>query len=241
METSHNRTWRTRLHFRLRSFLVLVLVLGCGLGWLVRRAQIQRNAVAAIRRAGGYVKYDWEWKDLEPIPVGKPLWPQWLVSCIGVDYFGSVSYVHLNHNPKASDVELTYLRGLTGLEQLYLCDTDVNDLGLVYVSGLTRLRFLNLRRTKLGDVGLGHLKRLTNLRSLLLGHTKVTDDGLCHLEQLTSLQTLDLNSTDITDAGLEHLKGLVNLRQLYLAGTKVTDAGVERLRKAITPKLEIFR
>jgi hypothetical protein len=42
-------------------------VVGAGLGCIVRQAHIQRDAVAAIQRAGGSVRYKWECKDGHPI------------------------------------------------------------------------------------------------------------------------------------------------------------------------------
>jgi hypothetical protein len=38
--------------------MVLVLVIGASMGWLIRRARVQRAAVAAIQKAGGMVGYD---------------------------------------------------------------------------------------------------------------------------------------------------------------------------------------
>ena len=38
--------------------MALVLLLGGGLGWVVHCARVQRDAVSAIRRAGGNVFYD---------------------------------------------------------------------------------------------------------------------------------------------------------------------------------------
>ncbi|MFI5456455.1 MAG: hypothetical protein ACHRXM_13480 [Isosphaerales bacterium] len=43
--------------------MILVLVLGGGLGWIVHRAQIQRDAVAAIQRAGDSAFYEWDFRD----------------------------------------------------------------------------------------------------------------------------------------------------------------------------------
>jgi hypothetical protein len=43
--------------------MVLVLVIGALLGWMARRARVQREAVAAIQKAGGMVGYNWEWKE----------------------------------------------------------------------------------------------------------------------------------------------------------------------------------
>jgi hypothetical protein len=49
-----------------RALFVLVLVFGIWLGWLVRSARIQRDAVVAIRQAGGLVTYNWGWKLASP-------------------------------------------------------------------------------------------------------------------------------------------------------------------------------
>ena len=39
------------------------LFLGGRLGWIVHRAKIQRDAVAAIQRAGGSAFYEWDFRD----------------------------------------------------------------------------------------------------------------------------------------------------------------------------------
>ena len=64
--------WWRRARLSVRGLIILVLVIGGGLGWVVRSAQLQREAVAAIQRAGGRVKYDWEWKSRSPIHNGRP-------------------------------------------------------------------------------------------------------------------------------------------------------------------------
>ena len=86
---------RIPLRVSLRVFMALVVLLGVVLGWVVHRAQLQREAVVAIERAGGLVCYDWQWKDGRDIPGGKPWVPRWLVDRIGVDYFGSITLVQL--------------------------------------------------------------------------------------------------------------------------------------------------
>jgi hypothetical protein len=52
-----SRPWWRHLLFSVRGLLVLVLLIGAGLGWTVRNARIQREAVAAIKSAGGGVTY----------------------------------------------------------------------------------------------------------------------------------------------------------------------------------------
>ena len=51
---------RKRLVLSLRSAMLLVLLSGLWLGWKVNRANDQRRAVAAIRRAGGGISYDYQ-------------------------------------------------------------------------------------------------------------------------------------------------------------------------------------
>ncbi len=62
------RPWRRFLRFSVRGLIVVVLVIGAWLGWLVRSARIQREAVAAIEHARGSVSYDWEWANGKSIP-----------------------------------------------------------------------------------------------------------------------------------------------------------------------------
>ena len=57
------RPWQRFLRLTVRGLIVLVLLIGAGLGWLVRSARIQREAVAAIETAEGEVSYDWGRKD----------------------------------------------------------------------------------------------------------------------------------------------------------------------------------
>src|SRR5438045_3013968 len=85
------KTWRHRLRISVRALIVLVLVLGGGLGWIVHRARVQGEAVAAIRRAGGSYYYDWQYTNRKSGPFARPRWPDWLVARIGDDYFGHVT------------------------------------------------------------------------------------------------------------------------------------------------------
>src|SRR4051812_34639255 len=98
------RRWGKRLPARLsvRSLMALVLIIGAALGWVVGSARVQREAVAAIHRAGGMVRYDWEaGQDHQSGGRGSsvknldPPWSRWLVGRLGVDYFGNVAEVDL--------------------------------------------------------------------------------------------------------------------------------------------------
>jgi hypothetical protein len=233
-------SWRRFLRFSVRGLIVLVLVIGGGLGWIVREARIQRDAVAAIARDGGKVFYDWEWRDGHTVPGGKPPAPSWLADLIGVDYFGHVTYAWLSSTSNPLDAVLAHVGRLTRVQFLVASRAPVSDSGLLHLKGLTELSSLILTNTHATDAGLAHLKGLTKLSYLNLGSTQISDAGLEHLKGLTNLKWVYLDGTRITDAGLEHLKGLISLDILRLNSTQVTDAGVNDLKQAL-PSLTIIR
>jgi hypothetical protein len=154
--------WRKYLRFSVRGLIVFVIVVGAGLGWVVRQAHIQRDAVAAIVRAGGVVEYDWQRGNGKSIPGGEPSAPRWLVHLIGGDYFGHVTAVWLS-DTKETDAPLADVGRLTRLEEFYINSQAISDAGLEHLTGLTNLSVLWLYRTQVTDVGLAHLKGLTQL------------------------------------------------------------------------------
>ncbi len=137
-----SRPWRTYLRFSVRGLIVIVMVIGGWLGWIVRSARIQRDAVAAIENAGGSVSYDWEWNNGKGIPGGTAWAPRWLVDLIGVDYFGHVTDV---------------IPGMKNLSLLNLMSTKITDAGLAHLKGLTNLREVYLDDTRV--TGSGERKR----------------------------------------------------------------------------------
>ena len=167
------RRW---LRISVRAVLLLVLLIGCLLGWMVRAARIQRDAVAAIEGAGGRVDYDWEWENGFPKNDG-PWAPEWLVDRLGIDYFGSV--VHVEFSVFSHDMTGVEIGGLEASLQSY------------------RRRF---------DVALAHVGRLRRLEELELSISEVTDAGLKHLMGLTALKKLDLENTNVTDGGVQELQ-----------------------------------
>src|SRR5262245_2007903 len=92
-----SRRWRlSPRRISVRALMIAVLVLGVGLGWVVHRARVQRDAVAAIEHAGGRVVYDWAWVDGHAAPPGAgPPAPRWLVDLLGPDYFGHPAAIYL--------------------------------------------------------------------------------------------------------------------------------------------------
>jgi hypothetical protein len=187
-----SRPWRRLLRFSVRGLIVLVLVVGAALGWIVRDAHVQRDAVLAILAAGGAVRYEWEFSGGKIILGGKPWAPRWLVDRLGVDYFGHVTAVDANHmSTEASDAAIAQVGRLTRVQYLNIHDSPVSDSGLVHLKGLKNLSVLRLYCTLVSDAGLVHLKGLTNLSFLQLEGTQVTDVGVKELSRaLPSLRII---------------------------------------------------
>lgn len=184
MKTLTTQSTRKYLRFSLRSLLVLILLIAGWLGWVVHRARAQRDAVAAILKLQGTVKYNWERKDGRNLPNGKPWWPGWLVNLFGIDYFSHVTQVRLVAVHELSDAELIQISNLSGLEELDLHRSPVTDARLGYLEELTDLQSLTLFHTPISDTGLAHLKRMHRLRMLSIENTSVTDSGAQELQRV---------------------------------------------------------
>ena len=231
--------WRRVLRFSVRGMIVVVLAAGVWLGWIVRSARIQREAVAAIEHDHGFVYYAFDWKDGKPVRRRARSWYlKWFADHVDRDYFSNVASVIFSGGP--SDAKLALVSGLYRLEELRFgfdspiddrWSSSLTDAGLAHLAGHTRLKDLDLSDTNITDAGLFYLRGLTGLRELDLSGTPITDSGLVHLENLTRLEKLDLRSTDISNAGAVHLRKLTNLQSLDVYDTKVDDLGVQDVRR----------
>jgi hypothetical protein len=204
-----------RFQYRLRTLLLCVLVCAVACDWFVsriQRAKRQREAVEAIEKSGGRVKYDYQFDRSGNKPQNaKPPGPAWLRKLLGDDFFAYVVHAEVNTNA-----------------------------GLEHLKDLTQLRVLSLSGPTVTNAGLEHLDELTQLRELSLSGPKVTDAELQYIEESSRLQELDFDDIDLTDVELDHLKGLPQLEVLILRGTRVTDQGVKKLHQAM-PNCKIVR
>ncbi len=231
----------------MRTLIVLVLVIGAGLGWIVRSARIQREAVAAIHNAGGYVDYNdndiewggrsWGWNTLASSRdvIGEH---------IGIDYVLRAVDVNLNLGGNRADCQqaIARLPHLCQLRRLSLMGESVTDGILTQLHGLTRLEDVALQNTGISNSGLAHLREITNLQSIFISNSsigangsifitngRIGDDGLSHFRGLTKLKHLTLWHIGVTDAGMERVKELVSLQELCLGETRVSDVGLRHL------------
>jgi hypothetical protein len=174
-----------------RGLIVLLLVIAAVLGLVVRQAHIQRNAVAAIARAGGSVKCDWEWSNRNKIPGGTPPAPLRFVDQIGVDYFGHVTAVEFPMYPSATDATLAEI-GCRTPHYRYSMPTRVTKRRRDGASEATDGSLdPRTRRNHVTDAGLAHLTVSIYFESLYLGDTRVTDAGAKELNLVILQSSFD--------------------------------------------------
>jgi hypothetical protein len=253
------RKW---LRFSLRTLLLLITALCVWLGIQVTSARRQREAVAAIIKAGGTVFYDYEMVPDTPFGynVNKMLRPPgaaWLRQLVGEDYFRTAGVVWLPSSAesavdqlaKLSSVQAIRIEGeviplhtlahLSRLRSLSLMGNRIDSLELSLLPNPARLTHLVLVVRNVDDAAMERISRFSNLEALWLKRTQITDVGLAHARKLSKLEQLYLDETAITDAGLQHLAALKKLRLLSLTGTHVSTAGVNGLRTSL-PNAKIY-
>ena len=185
----------------------------------------QRDAVAAIQKAGGSVDYDWEWGASFLTRSGpEPPWPRWLVNLLGRDGFGHVVAVQLNAR-KVDDSLMVHIAHLTRLKDLHVYGGTITGKSLAYLESLTELETLGL--FPVSDDDLAHIRGLTKLKSLDLSGEQITNKGLAHLAEMRQMESLRLVNTRITT--LEPIRGLTKLKELNLAGSPIVDDGLKPL------------
>jgi internalin A len=220
---------RIRLRITLGGMMLLVLVTGGWLGWVARQARIQREAVAAIVKAGGNVVYGWDYRTEAEAPG-----PKWLREWIGVDYFDTVTGINAN-KPAVDDAVVAQIGRLRRVRFLGLQGSSVTDAGLVHLASLTELRVLHLRAANVNGSGLRHLSGLRQLYALHFNQTPITDDKLAYLLPLPALQKLGFYKTRITDAGMKHVAKLKGFQELWLENSDVGDEGLRELARIQRP------
>ena len=202
-----------RLRIKLGTAITFVAGIAICLSWPVRSARVQRNAVLAIKRAGGVVHYAWRRNAESRAPNGSRDWSDAIVGQLGIDFFS---------NPV----------------QVYFVTNTGSDADLAEIGHLRRLESLIFAGGRVTNRGLENLKDLRSLRVLVMRVPKVDDAGLIHLKELVQLETLILEDTPITNNAIQHLEGLAKLRSLCLINTKVTYSGVRRIERAL-PSLRV--
>ena len=120
-----------------------------------------------------------------------------------------------SYNFKSSLKDLSWLENLTGIEELFLNDTEVDNIDVL--AGMKQLRTLNLANTKVKS--LEPLSHATNLKKLILDDTPVED--LSPLQNCRQLEQLSIQATKVWD--LSVLTNFVNLKELDCRYSPIED------------------
>lgn len=231
--------------FKLRTLLLAITALGIWMGWLVSAARRQAEAVADVRKLGGWVLYDFEFdptvRGTSRNPTAQSRVPRWLLDRASLDLFHSVVHVNMVYNEVGGrlDNELTTdsikqtLARLPRLRQILLKETQATDECLAAIGHLSRLeRLYCWDAQNATDAGVAQLRHLRSLRYVHLSQSKITDESLRVFGQMPQLEGLCLQQNAFTDAGLAHLTKLRRLKELWidLGETEITDAGIAHLQ-----------
>ena len=135
-----NDPTRRRLRLSVRALMVVVLVLAVGLGWIVHRAQVQREAVAAIVRRVG-LSITTSTRQAGRPAGGQPqvaaACPKWLVERLGVDFFGDVICGHARQEGHRRDMAHVGSAPSSRPWAFRLSDA-ITDAGVAHLAGLRR-------------------------------------------------------------------------------------------------------
>lgn len=257
--TSEKSPRRYRFVFRLRTLMIVVLLVALFPGWRANRAYTQKRLVAQIKAAKGSITYDFQVfrpggsPGIRKKPAAPP-GPDWLRNWIGDEYFQEVAGVTFRGPVTAETMEaisrldrlesieiggplkvgdgLEKFRGSSYLRVVRLSGPAVNDAWLATLANCPNLDRLELNGADVSDAGLAQLTGLTRLASLgVVNSPKVTDATVENLIPfLTTLNTLNLGSS-LTDRSLPTLGRMKNLKYLVLSRSRVTDRGIASLRE----------
>jgi internalin A len=218
-----------RVRLSVRAMMALILILGAGLGWVVHRANVQRDAVAAIttprRNTRGSVSYDWQFVAGKFAVAARPRGPKWLRDALGPDVFDTVVIVTI----KGDNVDDGFLQSvgkLHGVEKVDIVGHAAPDLtpaGMAHLCTLPRLKTLNVPGVAIPRGFVAGLAGRTGLRELWLRKAAVTDDEMAIIGRFADLEVLQLDGSNVTDRGFAQVANLKKLTILDMPGVRITD------------------
>ncbi len=246
---TQRRRW---FQFSLRSLLLMMLVVGCGLGWLTMRRSQSKQAWKRIADAeelgisfnviyhsdsrGPQKSLQEEWLD-EWLWVTFPVASDSAKMSFSEDPQAAVQelrkYPHLKdlelaHIDNFTDEHLACLSDFKNLTLLYLHELPVEGSGLAHLHGNTSLEILEVKDCEnLADEAIYSIPKLPSLTQLTIENCPLTGISLGHLATACpKLEKLILVKVPLTIEGLQEIGAIHSLKSLTLAESDVTTDGL---------------
>lgn len=170
---------RRRWRFSLRTFFIIVLLLGAAFGWigsLVHRAAVQHSAAVEVAKLGGAVAH------MNRYSSGAP---DWMVDLFGMEFFYKVVKVDVD-NPQLNDEQLAQL--------------------CLQLSKFPDLLVLNIHQASITNSGLQSLTSLPSTVNTSIFDCPISDEGIILLKHFDSSQEMWLVGTNATEQGVANLR-----------------------------------
>ncbi|MGO9114237.1 MAG: hypothetical protein ACLP9L_33905 [Thermoguttaceae bacterium] len=233
--------FRSRFQFSIRSLLVVAVAVAIPCSWLVaeiRRATMQRQAVARIVAMGGSVQYNYDYDYAQehkfddngdfspPEPPGSPR----LRELRGDDLFNGLA------SCVVASIDLQrYAVGEKGP----FVKADVSDDDMHCLLTFPMLRCLSIEFQPITDAGIKHLGALKDLQDVDLYGTQTSDECVQTLVEVPSLERVNVGRTRINATSLACLLGKTKLKTLELSLDQIDRAGGWEKVKALFPGVQI--
>jgi Leucine-rich repeat (LRR) protein len=208
-----------------------VTLFGIWLGIHIHRSSSQQKAVGLLRDLGVQICYSYEVDESGMLlSESRPLWPQWLRSKLGDDFFCSVrTMIYYKSGDWTEGLDRASV--FSDVRRIHCGGAKLEDDGLERLKPLKRLETLGIEYNGITDAGLRHLRTFPHLKHLFLkGNFQITDAGMETLGEMQQLESLDVMEIPVSDRGVKYLAGLTNLRELHLRTKKLTNVGLAHLQ-----------
>lgn len=196
------RPHRRWLRLSLQGLLILVVLIAIPIGWVAHLIRTQRQAIAAVRAAGGQVQFDYQGQLVgkQFIRRSEPAAPRWVRRVLGDELFQDVVNVRFPR-PVAASV-LASLARFDRLEGVGFAEATGVGWDFHPLRSLARLRALNIRGPGVTDAALAGIGALPGIVRLQVGAAPATDAGFAHLARMGKLAALAIDECpNLTDPG----------------------------------------
>lgn len=235
-------TKRQYIRFSLRTFLLINIAIAAWIGMHLRATTMQRDAVAAIQKYGGRVRYDYEYPNQDFGVDGfdnlaKSSVHKTLLNRLGIDFFHTVVEVDLNYPELSFHLDTPrgafgHLKAFPELRILRLRCTKADDENLRAVSRLSKLERLSMWDAfNITDAGVQHLRSLKRVKSLQIHASQITDESMLVFASWPNVERLSLQYGTFTNEALQHIRNNTKLTRLTLGcgSTTIDDNGLRYL------------